>query len=159
MNILGTLYLWALFLVLVGALLAWWLLRPTPPVPLPGPATQVVFATGPYPYEELTMLTIRATDKPRTLRLAFKDAEGNLASIDGVPVWAPVDPSVGTLSVAEDGLTAEFDPGSPSSGQIAVTCDADLGEGVKTITGVLDVVVLPGEATVVEISVDPASEN
>lgn len=147
---------WAIFLLFLALAIGvlWWLWR-HPPAPLPGPAVRVVF-TGPDD-EELTMLTIKATDAPRTLRLAFKDAEGNPATIDGVPVWNPIDPALGTLTPAADGLTAEFNPGSPSSGQISVTCDADLGEGVKEITGLLDVVVLPGEAVTVEISVDPIS--
>lgn len=122
-----------------------------PPHPAPGQAVEVVFTDG---HEDLDMLKIQATAAPKRLVLKFKDSEGNEAQVQGAPVWGQSDPALGTVTPAEDGLSAVFNPGSPSTGQINVTADADLGEGVKEIVGVLDVEVIAGEATVVEIGVE-----
>ena len=55
------------------------------------------------------------------------------------------------LTVADDGLSASVAGGSPGTAQIRVNVDADLGDGVRLITGVLDVQVVGGEVAVVDI--------
>lgn len=157
-DVVTGLIVWGLiFGAAIIAALLWLLSRlyPKPPVPLPGPAARVVFVTGRFPYEVITMLNISATGKPRTLRLAFVDAEDNPTQPPanaGAPVWAPIDPVLGSLEVAPDGQTAVFTPGSPSSGQISVVVGLEDG---TTITGTLDVVVTPGDAVRIAINVDP----
>jgi hypothetical protein len=143
------------FVIIIVALLAYaWALHHLP-APAPAEAVRVVFTIGD---EELTMLKIQATAAAKRLVLRFKDAKGNLAQVEGVPAWGMSDPSLGSLAVAEDGLSAVFTPGSVGTGQVNVSADADLGEGVKTITGILDVEVIAGEATVVEIGVEDIPE-
>lgn len=79
--------------------------------------------------------------------VAFQDSLGNPAPVEGVPVWTNSNEATLTLVVAADGLSAVVSAtGTPGSGQISVQADADLGEGVTTITGVLDVEVQPGDA-------------
>lgn len=95
-------------------------------------------------------MILKATQKV-VVGISFKDAEGNAATIDGVPTWGVSDPAVGELEVAADGLSATLRAGSPSVGTVNVSVDADLGDGVKTITGQLDVTVVPGDAVVVEV--------
>lgn len=81
------------------------------------------------------------------------DAKGNPAPVDGVPLWEVTEPAVLSLAVAEDGLSAVVRPIGPVGfGQIKVSCDADLGEGIVAIGGVLDVEVIAGPATVVNVT-------
>ena len=79
------------------------------------------------------------------------NAKGNPAPIDGVPVWTISDPTVATLTVADDGLTASLVAINPGSVQITVQADADLGPGTKLITGTLDVTVTAAEAVAINI--------
>jgi hypothetical protein len=75
------------------------------------------------------------------------DARGNPAPIDGVPVWAVVGPAVLTLEPSSDGLSCvATTTGELGVTQLTVTADADLGEGVVTISGLLDVEVIAGIA-------------
>lgn len=91
------------------------------------------------------------------LSIAIKDKFGNAAKVDGAPVWALTDPSLGTLTAADDGMSALFVPsGTVGAFKVQVSADADLGEGVKSIVGELDVELLPGEAVSVEISAGQA---
>ena len=74
-------------------------------------------------------------------------AAGNPASLDGAPVWSVADPTVLTLTVAEDGLSATVAAAGLGSSQVSVTADADLDAGeVKEIAGVQEVLVVAGEA-------------
>ena len=79
------------------------------------------------------------------------NAKGNPAPIDGIPVWTTSDPTVATLIVADDGLTASLVAINPGSVQITVQADADLGPGTKLITGTLDVTVTAAEAVSINI--------
>lgn len=79
-------------------------------------------------------------------------AAGNPASLDGAPVWSSSDESILTLSVSEDGLSCEaVTTGSLGAVQVKVVGDADLGEGVTSLFGVLDVVVVASQAVNLEI--------
>lgn len=87
------------------------------------------------------------------LSIEIKDALGNAAQVDGAPQWALDNPALGSLSVAGDGLSAEFTPGTQANSSVVVqvSCDADLGEGVKTILGSLVLDLVSGEAVSVSI--------
>jgi hypothetical protein len=92
-------------------------------------------------------------DKKAVLNIAIQDKAGNPAKVDGVPAWSVSDVAFGELSVSEDGFTAEFVPsGTLGSVQVNVQADADLGEGVKPLTGVLDIQIEAGEAAVIAIN-------
>lgn len=114
---------------------------------------RVIFTVGQISGEHMAAI-VKATDPPKTLRVKFKDAEGNDATVDGVPEWGISDPALGTLTPSSDGLSCEFNPGSPSVGQINVKADADLGQGVVDVIGTLDVEVIPGDAVTAEISIE-----
>lgn len=101
---------------------------------------RVLPATG-----ERLMLLITDTQKV-TLSIQPVDLKGFPAKLDGMPEWSVSDAAVGTLNVAPDGLSAVFMAGAPGMAQVNVSADADLGAGVKTIAGTLDVQVEPGEA-------------
>jgi hypothetical protein len=80
------------------------------------------------------------------------DQYGNPARVDGAPVWSVSDPTVGTITADASGLAAEFVTLGPVGVcQVAVQADADLGAGVRHITGTMDVQVEPSEAVSVGI--------
>lgn len=86
------------------------------------------------------------------LSISIQDAKGNPAPVDGIPEWSVSDASLGALTVAPDGMSAEFAPAGPlGSCSIGVSCDADLGEGVRPILGSLDLQIVGGDAVVVQI--------
>lgn len=90
------------------------------------------------------------------LSITPKTAAGNPALVDGVPEWSVSNPDILTLEVAEGGLSAVVLANGPvGESQVSVTADADLGEGVAAITGVLDVQVKAGQA--VSLSIDAAT--
>ena len=94
------------------------------------------------------MLTLTDIQKC-ALTVAFQTAAGNPAKVDGAPQWSVSDEALLELQVAEDGMSATVTAKGPLGiGQVLLKADADLGEGVKEITGLLDVEVIASEATV-----------
>lgn len=100
------------------------------------------------------MATLVLTDLQKAaLGVAFLDAMGNPAAVEGPPVWASSDETLVTVTAAEDGLSAVATTVGPlGSCQVSVVADADLGAGVENITGTLDVTVVADKATSVAIS-------
>jgi hypothetical protein len=97
-------------------------------------------------------LVLTATQKA-ALAISVVDAKGNPAQVDDVPVWGVSNESVLTLTVAEDGMSASVAAVGPvGASQVSVTCDADLGDGLKPIVGLLDVTVVAGEAVAVALT-------
>lgn len=97
-------------------------------------------------------VTVQAGHDPIGAALVIEDSKGNPALVDGVPEWVTSDPEGLTLAVAADGMSAVVTiVGKIGVYQVTVTCDADLGEGVKPITGVGEVEVVAGEAAVVKV--------
>lgn len=94
------------------------------------------------------MAFILTADQKVTLSINPVDAYGNPAVVDGVPVWSTSDDTKVTVEAAVDGLSATITAVGPvaSGVQISVIADADLGAGVKEITGLLAVDVIAGEA-------------
>ena len=57
------------------------------------------------------------------------------ANVDGLPEWTPSDNGVITVEVSADGKQCYFVPtGIEGAYEVTVTADADLGEGVVTIS-------------------------
>lgn len=71
-----------------------------------------------------------------TVSLSIKNARGQDAPVDGVPVWASSDETVLTVTAAGDGMSAVVDTVGPGTARISVTADADVGAGVVEIVGV-----------------------
>jgi hypothetical protein len=70
--------------------------------------------------------------------LTPKTAAGNPAPVDGKPTWtklSPAEPDGCNLVIAEDGLSADVVSGDNIGDSVfQVDADADLGEGVETIS-------------------------
>lgn len=88
------------------------------------------------------------------LSLKVEDIAGNPATLDGAAVWSVSDPDILTLEdISADGLTATaVAVGPPGTSQVNVTADADLGEGVRTLTALIDIEVRPSEAVALSIA-------
>lgn len=89
---------------------------------------------------EITLTTeqkIKATLNPVT-------ATGKPAKLDGMPTWSS---STLRLEVADDGMSAYIiSTDEPVVDTIVVQADADLGEGVETISGSITVNVVGAKA-------------
>lgn len=83
------------------------------------------------------------------------DRVGNKAQVQGDPQWASSDETVLTVQVnPEDPLEAVFVPADGAADQVAnatATLDADLGEGVEQIIGVLTFGITGGRARFVSL--------
>lgn len=89
------------------------------------------------------------------LSVAFFDKAGNAAAVDGLPKWGVSDESLASLEVSKDGLSAVLKPlGKAGSVKVLLSADADLGEGLKEISGESEEIVITGlEASVITLSV------
>ena len=93
------------------------------------------------------LITINNEEKV-LVTLAPLTAAGNPANLDGAPVWAVVEGGDATLEVAADGLSAFLVSGAAGvTSQVTVTADADLGEGIVTITDTIDLAVVAAGAS------------
>lgn len=88
-----------------------------------------------------------------TLSIQPVDSRNNPAPVDGAPTWTVSDATILTISVDSTGLTATITAaGALGVSQVNVSADADLGSGVTTITGTLDVTVVASQATTIAIN-------
>jgi len=88
-----------------------------------------------------------------TVGVSFQSAGGNPANVDGAPSWSVSNSDVLDLTVSENGMSATISAKGPvGTSQLIVKADADLGAGLKEITGVLDIEVVAGEAAIVVIT-------
>ena len=103
-------------------------------------------------------MLILPNDHKVTASIQPVDSKGNPASIDGLAAWSSSNTTIVTVTnVSTDTLSADVVPGTAlGSAQVNVTADADLGSGVQTINGVLDVQVVAGQAVGFTITTSPA---
>jgi hypothetical protein len=84
------------------------------------------------------------------------DAQGRPAHLDGVPAWESSDPSVATVTGAEDGMSANIRSADTTG---AATITATAAEGAGTVVGVLSVIVAEGDVTVIDFTVGEPVDN
>jgi hypothetical protein len=102
------------------------------------------------------MLITITNEQKVQVTLTPTTAAGNPATVDGVPVWTVLSGDA-TLEISEDGLSAFLVSGKANiNSQIEVSADADLGEGVATITDVIDLAVVAASASALGVSVGTA---
>jgi hypothetical protein len=119
-------------------------------------ATHIVFSfVSSIPIQfHIGVKSMKLTDVQKVIgSIAPKDAAGNPAPVDGIPVWASSDTAIVTVTPAPDGMSAVVEAVGPlGTAQVSVSADADTGEGVATITALADIEVLASQATAVGIS-------
>jgi len=83
----------------------------------------------------------------QVLPISFKvvDGRGRTVKLDGDPIAASSDETVVTIgAMTNDGSntwSGEVNSVAPGDARVTVSGDADLGEGVQTVTGILEVTV------------------
>ncbi len=97
---------------------------------------------------------ILTTVQKVALSVAFVDAAGNPATVDGIPAWASSDESIITIAdISADGMSCfAVTVGPLGNAQVSVQADADLGAGVRPVTGVIDFEVQAAEAVSASIA-------
>jgi hypothetical protein len=89
-----------------------------------------------------------------SVEVAYVDAQGHAATVDGEVTWASSADNIATVTVnpnnsMEASIAATSDLGTA---QITATADADLGAGVRSLITTLDITVVAGEAVAGTIS-------
>lgn len=98
------------------------------------------------------LITITNEEKVQ-VTLAPTTAAGNPALLDGIPTWEVTEGDA-TIEVSVDGLSCMLISGAADvNSKIQVTADADLGEGVVTLTDLIDLAVVPASASKLGIQV------
>lgn len=97
------------------------------------------------------MALILTDEQQCGLEIELLTAAGNPGKVDGLPQWSVANPSVCGIVVSPDGLSATISANGLGSTQVSVTVDADLGAGVRSLTGTLDVTVQPAEVVSIGI--------
>src|SRR4051812_9269669 len=92
------------------------------------------------------------------MQVAYTDAKGNAATIDGDVAWDSSDASIAVVGVdPTDSTKCRITPvGSVGQVQITASCDADLGDGVRELLTIADIEIVGGEA--VAGSIQPLGE-
>jgi hypothetical protein len=81
------------------------------------------------------------------VQVAYVDAKGNPATIDGDVTWGSSDNNIATVTVDADTTRCKVTPAANIGNvQITATADADLGEGTRELITTMDVTVVAGEA-------------
>jgi len=85
--------------------------------------------------------------------VAYSDARGNPAAVDGPVVWDSSSTDVVTAVASnDDPSVCRVSAVNLGSAQVNATADADLGAGVKTLVTTMTVTVVAGEAVAGTIS-------
>lgn len=92
-----------------------------------------------------------------TVSVEWKDKGGNAVPVDGPTTWESSDPSIATVEVSTGNpLIANVKSVGPiGTVKIGASADADLGQGVRTVSCSLDVEVIKGDAVMGEITAAP----
>jgi hypothetical protein len=120
---------------------------------------------GPVSEQRLTYVgpgappMLQLTDSQQcALTIQPVDKKGQPAQVDvASAMWTSSNPDV--AAVNSNGLRATVVAGMPGMAQINVTVDADLGEGVRELSGTLDVTVVAGDAVSLGIQTEPPVEQ
>jgi hypothetical protein len=97
-------------------------------------------------------------DKLVNMKVAYVDAGGNPATVDGAVSWQSSDDNIVTVAVdSGDSTMCRVTPvGATGQVQVTATADADLGTGVRQLITVCDITVVAGEA--VAGTIEPVGE-
>jgi hypothetical protein len=107
---------------------------------------------------EKQMLKLTNTQQA-SLSISAVDRKGRPAQVDSI-VFTSSDPNVATVEQdTADPSKALLKAVDAGTAQINVTADADLGDGVSELSGVLDVTVVAGQAVALSIGTGTPEEQ
>ena len=96
-------------------------------------------------------------DHTVTMQVSYVDGAGNPAKVDGEVTWFTANEELATIEVdANDGTICKVIPKKAGRTQVSARADADLGEGVRELLTVCDIMIVAGEA--VAGSIQPTGE-
>jgi hypothetical protein len=111
------------------------------------------FQSGQFTVKGENMSATMQVGTYATLSVTWKDKGGNPVKVDGPTVWVSSAPDVCAVEVATGNpQIANLHAAGPiGTATIQATADADLGEGVKSVTSSIQIEVISGEAVGGEI--------
>jgi hypothetical protein len=126
-------------------------LNPAPPLPFVTVTYEGFTVTAKGDHMAYTL----PVDKLITVQVAYVDANGNPAAVDGEVTWTSSNPTIATAAAdLEDSTQCTVTPGGAlGSTQIVAAADADLGQGVRQLLTTLDLTTVAGEAVAGTINV------
>jgi uncharacterized protein YgbK (DUF1537 family) len=129
-------------------------------VPTPEPGRQlltVVYGQFAITAEGDHVMYNLPVDHTVTMQVSYVDSAGNPAKVDGAVEWFTANEELATIEVdASDDTICKVIPKKTGRTQISAKADADLGEGVRELLTVCDIMLVAGEA--VAGSIQPVSE-
>ena len=94
------------------------------------------------------MLVTITNEQKVLMTLSPMTAAGNPATVDGTPSWAVMSGDA-TIEPSVDGMSCYLISGAADVNSVVeVTADANLGEGVQSITDTIDLAVVAAQALV-----------
>lgn len=84
--------------------------------------------------------------------LDLRNKAGEQVTPDTPPVWTLGNPTVASVAVAADGMSAVFTPLAVGTTSVNVTLDAELGEGVREMVLSGELEVTPGDIATGEVT-------
>jgi len=87
------------------------------------------------------------------IQVAYVDAHGNPAKVDGDVQWTSSNPSIASVDSTGPDAAKVTTLGPLGTTQIVAAADADLGEGTRELLTTLDVTIVAGEAVAGTINV------
>ena len=97
------------------------------------------------------MALIMTNSQEVDLAIQPLDKRGKPARVDGIPAWSSSDPAKVEVVASDDGLSCVAKALNNGTVQISVSADADLGDGIRALTGTLDLEIVSGEAVTLGI--------
>ena len=92
--------------------------------------------------------------------VAYVDADGNPAVVDGPATWSSSDSAIATVTATGDyaAVVAATKGGTLGTAQITATADAQMGAGITNLLTTFDVTVVAGQAVAGTITPSGAPE-
>jgi hypothetical protein len=120
----------------------------------PGSRALFTFSFASYTFKGEFMSATMQVGTYATVSVEWKDKGGNVVGVEkGTAKWQSSDPATVQCEQATGNpqIANLYAPGPIGKVQVQASGDADLGEGVKTVTATIDVEVISGEAVSGEI--------
>ena len=107
--------------------------------------------------ETMSTAVIHTNNHGVSAALVPKDSSGNVVPLGGIPAWSLSADGIVNMTVAPDGLSAQFAPVAVGTVTVNVVAEGDAVPGVDTLHSTGDINVLGAEATTLEMTFGPVT--